>query len=62
MPRKNPYCTRIDKYGNKYWYFNGQLHRVDGPAIENSNGYKEWWLNGHRIDGPAIEYSNGDKA
>ena len=32
--------------------------------IEDSNGDKEWWLNGklHREDGPAIEYSNGYKA
>ena len=42
----------------------GQLHRVDGPAIEYVNGYKSvWWLNGelHREDGPAIEYAGGDK-
>ena len=41
----------------------GQLHRVDGPAIEDANGDKEWYLNGqyHRIDGPAIEYADGDK-
>jgi hypothetical protein len=39
----------------------GQLHRIDGPAIEYSNGSKSWWINGelHREDGPAIEYSNG---
>ena len=42
---------------------NGQLHRVDGPAIENSNGHKVWYLNDqlHRVDGPAIEWSNGNK-
>ena len=27
------------------WYQNGQLHRLDGPAIECSNGDKEWYLN-----------------
>ena len=38
-------------------------HRVDGPAIEDSNGDKRWCLNGymHREDGPAIENTNGDK-
>jgi hypothetical protein len=38
-------------------------HRLDGPAIEYSNGDKFWYLNGkrHRLDGPAKEYSDGDK-
>jgi hypothetical protein len=38
------------------------LHRVDGPAVEYSDGDKEWYLDGklHRVDGPAIEYSDGD--
>jgi len=30
---------------HKKWYLNGKLHREDGPAIEFSNGNKEWWLN-----------------
>ena len=40
---------------------NGKIHRLDGPAIEWSNGHKEWWLNDkrHRLDGPAIEWSHG---
>jgi len=42
---------------------NGKLHRTDGPAIEDADGDKRWYLNGklHRTDGPAIEYSNGNK-
>ena len=49
--------------GDKYWYFNGELHREDGPAFEESDGSKEWYLNGklHREDGPACEYSDGSK-
>jgi hypothetical protein len=45
------------------WFFNGELHRADGPAVEYNNGDKAWFLNGrrHRTDGPAIEYNNGDK-
>ena len=45
------------------WYLNGKLHRVDGPAVANADGYKCWFLNGklHRVDGPAIEYADGDK-
>ena len=35
----------------------GQDHRVDGPAVEHSDGTKSWYLNGerHREDGPAWE-------
>jgi hypothetical protein len=53
----------IDTFGNKSWWFNGKLHREDGPAIEYSSGSKQWYRNGkkHRIDGPACEYCNGDK-
>jgi len=49
--------------GTKYWYFEGKLHREDGPAIECVNGTKEWYFKDkqHREDGPAIEWSNGDK-
>jgi hypothetical protein len=39
---------------------NGDLHRTDGPAYENS-GYIEWWIDGllHREDGPARLFSDG---
>ena len=56
------YRIEVDHYGTR-WYRNamGQLHRIGGPAIEYTNGSKEWWQNGqrHRIDGPAIEWRNG---
>ena len=44
-------------------YKDGVLHREDGPAVEYSNGDKQWYLFGsrHRIDGPAVEYSDGSK-
>lgn len=54
----------IDKCENKRWTNrSGELHRTDGPALEFSNGTKEWYQNGklHRTDGPAIEYINGTK-
>ena len=49
--------------GDKYWYQNGKLHRIDGPAAEYANGDKYWYQNGqrHRIDGPAIECADGTK-
>lgn len=39
----------------------GQLHCDDGPAVEWTDGQKEWWVNGelHRLDGPAIEAAYG---
>ncbi len=59
---KNGKCI-TEQDGNKFWYFNGERHRDDGPAIEYQNGSKMWWVNGkcHRVDGPAVEFSNGDK-
>ena len=56
--------TKIDRYENKYWENDiGQFHREDGPAIEYTNGSKQWWINGypHRIDGPAVENVDGHK-
>ena len=43
--------------------FMEKLHRIDGPAVEWSNGSKFWYVDGkrHRTDGPAIEYSSGSK-
>jgi hypothetical protein len=50
------------------WWFDGHLHRVDGPAFMgwHQNGQisaEEWFLNGqyHREDGPAQQcwYSDG---
>lgn len=35
-----------DEYGTRMHYFNGELHRTDGPAVEDDFGYKEYWLDG----------------
>jgi hypothetical protein len=51
-------------WGTKLWRNkSGKFHRLDGPAIERSDGTKEWWKNGkrHREDGPAIEFTDGYK-
>jgi len=41
----------------------GILHRENGPAIEDKNGYKAWYKNGklHREDGPAVIWPGGEK-
>jgi hypothetical protein len=36
----------IDDIEAKCWYFDGKLHREDGPAREWSDGKKEWWREG----------------
>jgi hypothetical protein len=52
----------INDQGDKYWWLNGNPHRIDGPAIEYANGNKSWRLHGkhHRVDGPAIEFTDGN--
>ena len=60
----NEVTMRVDNFGNKFWRNkNGELHRLDGPAVEGANGSKEWWLNGrlHREGDPAFEGVNGGK-
>lgn len=47
----------------KSWRLNGNLHRINGPAVEYFDGRKFWYKNGllHRLDGPAVEYPDGRK-
>jgi len=64
--KKEPpfYDAEIDEDGNiRYYNEKGQLHRLDGPAVEYTDGSKEWWVNGdpHRLDGPAIERADGTR-
>lgn len=53
-------------YGSDKKWFNeqDQYHRIDGPAIECTDGYRAWYVNDkrHRADGPAIEGADGYKA
>jgi hypothetical protein len=57
----------IGKYGSKIFYKDREMkicHRLDGPAVEDGDGYKAWYVDGklHRLDGPAIEWADGSKA
>jgi len=63
MDKNSQTIYEINEFGNKYWFFNNKLHRLDGPAAEYSNGDKLWFLYGryHREDGPAIENANRTK-
>ena len=54
-----------DRYGTIRWYNeDGELHREDGPAVEDADGGKEWYINGnrHREDGPAVDWPDGTKS
>jgi len=56
----------ITKYGNKFYHKDREmtiLHRLDGPAVEDAWGSKEWYVDGqlHRLDGPAFESADGRK-
>jgi hypothetical protein len=49
------YTVEVYPSGCKYWLLNGQCHRTDGPAVEQTSGdkqqwwYLEWWLDGKQI-------------
>jgi hypothetical protein len=56
----------IDEDETKFYYKDREMtirHRLDGPAIEYTDGHKEWYVDDkkHRLDGPASEWSNGAK-
>lgn len=58
---KNPddteYCSNDDNFLTKAWWENGVRHRINGPAIEYSNGDKYWYVEGnlHYEFGPAVD-------
>lgn len=59
------YNVRVHTNGMIEWFDKKTnfLHRLDGPAVENANGTKDWYVQGdlHRVDGPAIERADGSK-
>ena len=58
------YRIEIGENGSRRYYnTDGQLHRDDGPAVEDANGSKFWYQYGqlHRTDGPAIMLPDGHK-
>ncbi len=42
--------------GSEEWWWNDQLHRVDGPAVTTAKGSQIWYVSSrkHRADGPAV--------
>ena len=36
----------VRENGSREWWVEGRLHRVGGPAVEDVNGEKQYYLNG----------------
>lgn len=50
-PNKDEHGPAVtDRNGNKYWYMWDYLHREDGPAIEYTDGTREWFFLGKAYD------------
>ena len=62
---KMAYTEKVDRYGTKMYYKDGELHRDgDEPAVIWSDGYKEYFKNGERHrdgDEPAVIETDGTK-
>ena len=46
------YWVTVEDCGTIHWYKDAKMtirHRVGGPAIEWSDGRKEWWLDGKQV-------------
>ena len=52
---------KVDFDGTKYWSLNDKFHREDGPAVEWTDGEKEWWFNGKEVTWQQLfRNANGD--
>ena len=61
------YYVEVDDDGTRWYAWPGtdrRLHRLDGPAIEHSNGRRDWYQNEvlHRTDGPAVDWPDRYRA
>ena len=46
--------------GSYEWRYEGEFHRIGGPAYVDIGGTEWWFINGkqHREDGPAVLYKD----
>lgn len=62
LPHRDNGPALMVRTGERRWYQHGDLHRLDGPAVElgdyteTGDFKREWWVDGkrHRDDGPAF--------
>ena len=52
--------ARIWCDGDQAWYIDGELHRIDGPAVMNiyDNDEQEWMINGYNVDWEIRQWAN----
>ena len=44
------YKVIVETDKSRFWYNDkDQFHRLDGPAIEDDDGDKEWWVEGKQM-------------
>ena len=55
--RDNDLPAMIYKNGNKYWFKHGKLHNLNGPATEEIDGEKEYWIEGIKLTEEEFEES-----
>jgi len=46
----------VGRDGTQEWRVNGELHRVDGPAVIRANGTQVWWVHGKSITGEVEQW------
>ena len=49
LHRENDLPAVETSIGSMEWYLHGKLHRSNGPAVEQVDGYKAWYLNGVQV-------------
>ena len=53
------YNVKVYDNGDRDWRHNGELHRLDGPAVEGADGYKAWYIEGKQLT--EEEFNNRNK-
>ena len=58
VPTDKGYECVVKPRGGRQYYYNGKLHRLDGPAYIRANGDGFWYRHGqrHRDGGSAMEW------
>jgi hypothetical protein len=53
------YNVKVYDNGDRGWRYKGELHRLDGPAVEGVDGYKAWYIEGKQLT--EEEFNNRNK-
>jgi hypothetical protein len=63
MSKKEDVYYYKDGTTSKSYDWTKVLHRIDGPAVEYTNGNRIWYIDGkrHKTDGPAMVFADGSR-